>query len=153
MATNPLADLKDLHSPTSISVFPLAPGWYLLLIMVILFFGIIIWLKFRKQTKRSRVKEIYALFENLEQNSTNNTQLLADLSIFLKRVAISQFPDQQIQLKFGKEWLLFLDQTGKTTEFSNGIGKCLANTYQANAQSDDYHALFKLIKEWLRIVL
>lgn len=153
MATNLLDNLKDIHQPAKVSIFPLAPSWYLLLALLVILASIIIWLKLHKKKKAQQIKQIYSILGTLEQNCTSNKELLADISILLKRVAMWRFPDRQVQLKFGNEWLVFLDQTGKTTEFSSGIGKCLANSYQFNANNNDYQALFNLIKKWLRIVL
>ena len=36
MENNSLADLKDLQLPDAVSIFPLAPGWYAVIILLVL---------------------------------------------------------------------------------------------------------------------
>ncbi|MCX8515012.1 MAG: DUF4381 domain-containing protein [Burkholderiales bacterium] len=145
-----LAQLKDVHLPPPVSMLPLAPGWYILIALVILIFSVVIYFMIKAQYKRKHDLKIYAMFEQINHNAKSN--LIEETSILLKRVALKKFPQQSPHLLFEQEWLKFLDATGKTTNFTNGPGKVLLNIYH-KPQQNDYKELYKVVKLWLQEVL
>jgi len=155
MATNnPLSELKDVHLPEAVSVWPLAIGWYIVIGVIILIIAGLIWWQIRQRKKQQQINEIEQLLSAIETKSsfTNDDEIIGECSILLKRVAILKFPEQQPQLLFGSKWLQFLDTTGKTTEFSKGHGMCLGEIYQQQ-QIENKQQFFALLKTWLRSVL
>lgn len=154
MDTNALNGLKTVHLPTAVSVFPLAPGWYI--VLAIILFAIIfaiLWLRHKQMRQQAR-GEVYILFDELEANHqlNANPELLSELTILMKRVAMMRYPEASAHTLYGKDWLHFLDKTGKTNTFSQGAGRVLLNVYQPQ-QVDDTHELFMVIRQWLRTVL
>ena len=147
-----LTELKNIHQPSIISVFPLAPGWYLLGILLLIAGGIIFRQLRKKSLRQKQRAEIFQLFTECRSRQHNPAEMLAEISILLKRVAIMRCPEQQTQTLFGEKWLLFLNTSGKTTNFTNGAGNILGNPYQQHTQkiSDDF---FAVIQQWLRTVL
>ena len=153
MESNSLANLKDLQLPEAVSVFPLAPGWYgVIIIMVLLMLALSYW-QMRRLAHQRKVASIVELLTLIEQqNSSSGTQLLAEVAILLKRVAREKFPEQQPQNLFGEPWLQFLDSSGKTTQFTQGAGRVLLEVYQ-NKPLENPQALFDVVRAWLKVVL
>lgn len=152
--TNPLAELKDVHLPAPVSIFPLATGWYIVIAIIFILVAVLIWWQLRRHKKKQQQQEIFSLLKQIEANAvtTSDEKTIEECSILLKRVAVAKFPEQKPQLLFGKNWLQFLDKTGKTTEFTTGSGHYLGEIYQKQ-QLEDKEAFFALIEKWLRSVI
>jgi hypothetical protein len=147
---NALNELKDIHLPEQISIFPLAVGWYILIALILVITIVVLWQNSKKRKYKTQIRNIYQILDTIERK--DDDEVVSEVSILLKRVAIMQFPDQNPHTLFGEKWLMFLDKTGKTTEFTNGTGKCLSNIYQKQ-QLDNPKQFFILIKKWLGTVL
>lgn len=155
MESNSLANLKDLQLPDAVSIFPLAPAWYGVIIGVILLMAALGYWQMRRLTHQRRVASIVELLTLIEQQNSSQTlgtQLLAEVAILLKRVAREKFPEQQPQNLFGEPWLQFLDSSGKTTQFTQGAGRVLLEVYQ-NKPLENPQALFDVVRAWLKVVL
>ncbi len=152
--TNPLAELKDVHLPAPVSIFPLATGWYIVIGLIFILVAVLIWWQLRRHKKKQQQQEIFSLLKQIEANAvtTSDEKTIEESSILLKRVAVAKFPEQKPQLLFGKNWLQFLDKTGKTSEFTTGSGRYLGEIYQKQ-QLEDKKAFFALIEKWLRSVI
>lgn len=153
-SANPLAELKPLHLPPEVSWWPPAIGWYLLLAVVIVML-VIAWWRYRKYCAAKRLRqtitEQWLAIEN-EYLANPSPEVLATVNVFLKRVAVKYYPEEKPQLLTGNEWLIFLDKSGKTSDFSKGSGKLLANPY-CRTELSDCHELFAVIRSYLKVVL
>lgn len=150
MENNSLADLKDLQLPDAVSIFPLAPGWYAVIILLVLIALALGYWQIRRLRKQRKVANIVWLLDSIELQ--DNPQLLAEVSILLKRVAREKFPEQQPQNLFGEKWLQFLDSSGKTTAFTQGSGRILLDVYQNKALGNPA-ACLAVVKAWLKVVI
>lgn len=152
MDNNPLADLKNIHLPQNVSIFPLTVGWYLVISLILLAIIFLLYWQFILKKRLRQKKHIYHLLSELEATASANETILSDVSILLKRVAIMRFPELHPQSLFGEKWLAFLDKTGKTSAFGRGPGRVLLNIYK-NEQLKNHAEFFVIIKQWLRNVL
>jgi hypothetical protein len=154
MATSSLNQLRDIHLPPVPSIFPLAPAWYAVIIVLILTLGAITYSLWKILQRKRQFKEINQLINQIEHQYHNqeSDDTLAQLSIVLKRVAILRLGKHKPHALFGQQWLNFLDQHGNTSAFSTGVGQILENVYQKQAiiNPDD---LFHLVRQWIRRVL
>lgn len=152
--SNPLAELKDIHSPHDVSSWPLAIGWYVLIAIGIIVAVIYLMRYIHKKNKQAHFNQLNELLSAIEANYSliSDTEIIAECSVLLKRIAREKFPNENPQMLLGNEWLTFLDRTAKTQEFSAGYGKCLANTYQRQAL-DNKDEFFNLIRQWIRSVI
>ena len=153
MDNNVLSQLKPIHLPHMVSLFPLAYGWYMLLIIFIIFMVLLVWKLIKYHRRQKNIKYIYSLLLAIQSNQNIDDQVLAEVSILLKRVARMRFPEQHPQRLFGYAWLQFLDQTGKTNHFTSGVGMALANIYQHNILQIDKEEFLNLIKAWIKVVI
>lgn len=148
----PELPFKDIHLPDSISWWPLAPGWWILLSVMIGFIILVIALLrmyFKSSLKKDAVKELNYI-ESMFEKTQDTTQCVSELSIFLRRVVLSQ--KQQIHAAglTGIAWLKLLDQHLGTSDFSQGPGQILlVGPYQPEVENRDVEQLIKLCRKWV----
>lgn len=133
-----LKQLRDIQLPDSISLWPLAIGWYflgaLLIIVSALMIAYFVRRSRRLQSRRYLVKRLENLRERYQQERDARV-IAVELSMLLRRASLVSFPRQLVAGLQGEQWLSFLDQTGDTSEFSEGIGRVLLTApYQSQAQ-------------------
>lgn len=158
MQTNDLlAQLKDIYLPARVSQWwPLAYGWWLLLGLIVLIFIIfLIILHFRKKRnsyKDSIVNDFRKTIEETQQNKPK--EALQNISVYLKRVALQKFPNQEIKTLHGEQWLEFLDSKMKKQNFKNTKANMLANSYRAiELDRQTLNEILTVAEQWLRRVL
>lgn len=143
--------LKDLHLPEAISWWPPAYGWWLLAILIPLFIVLIYWF-YKRLTRKTALKAAKKILADIRQNNKlDNFQKLCELSVLLRRVAISVFPRADVAGLTGRAWLEFLDGSLKDKPFSTGIGACLAEApYRKVPPSGlEISQLISLCEDWL----
>jgi hypothetical protein len=102
---DPLAQLNDIHLPQAIGFWPLAYGWWILLVVTILLLvsatigGYLHW---KKQHPKRQALQL------LEQLTPNQADWPQQINSLLKRLALSYFPAEQVASLQGKAWLGFL---------------------------------------------
>lgn len=158
MQTNDLlAQLKDIYLPAKVSQWwPLAYGWWLLLGLIVLIFIIfLIILHFRKKRnsyKDSIVNDFRRTIEETQQNKPK--EALQNISVYLKRVALQKFPNQEIKTLHGEQWLEFLDSKMKKQNFKNTKANMLVNSYRAiELDRQTLNEILTVAEQWLRRVL
>ena len=150
--------LRDIHLPGDPSFWPLAPGWWLLLILVLLIGAWLVLKLLRRMKQKKHQQQILNEYTQLETKLLNNpnNEAIANINIFLRRLAISKYPRSDIASLTGANWLQFLDESGNTQEFSKGIGRILVDApYQSgelkNFNSKEFTSSFtSLIRAWIK---
>ncbi|WP_419810184.1 DUF4381 domain-containing protein [Bacterioplanoides sp.] len=119
--------LKALHLPEAISWWPLAPGWWLLLISTLVVLGLLAWWLLRhyrvKQYQRAARAELRVCYKNWQQHQ-NNQLLLQQVNHVLKRVCRQRLP-AGLSLS-GEPWVEFLNQSAGKTVFIEANARALA---------------------------
>jgi hypothetical protein len=145
-----LDQLKDIHLPPPVGWWPPAPGWWLLLIGVagLALAGYFLRRYFKHSYRRAALRELRALRENaIGLGDRSRLELLAAL---LRRVAIRSCGREQVAPLSGEAWLAFLDRSGKTGQFTTGVGRALgSDLYRAGVEAD-LQGLFPLVESWIR---
>ena len=131
--------LQDIHLPESASIWPLAIGWWVLIVVIILVatWFIIKVIKRVKQKKNQR--KILAQFRVLEQKlkDSPSNATVAEINTLLRQLAITYYPRSETASLTGGDWLNFLDVSGGTHDFSRGAGRILIEApYQLDQQLD-----------------
>lgn len=145
---NNLPELRDIHLPSDeISVFPLAYGWWgILLFAVALIFLVkaVLWI-------RRTSAAIYArkLLQGLQDN--NSLSAVVKMSEILRRVCVRQYP-QAVSL-FGNEWIEFLNSKSKK-QLDEQTAELLKNAPFMQENSADYSAekqrkLWQFCYDWI----
>ena len=150
---DPLSNLADIHLPDPVSAWPPAYGWWLVaLLLACCLIAVVIWLRHRHQRSAYR-REALAQLNTLKEKAAsqhNPTLIAAELSALLKQVAITLSGRKSTASLTGEEWLKFLDDKGRTSDFTQGQGRVLgADIYKPNVQID-LEKLFKLSQQWIK---
>lgn len=149
-APNPLQDLRDIHLPEAISDFPIAWGWWLLLVIVAgtIAAGTYFYLKQRKENAVKRSALALLKQHYLEFQQDHDSQRFLQLSNqVLKRYCLTHYP-QAVGLS-GAKWAHFLVCYSQQTRFSDETLAALSEgLYQ---QRCDYNAddLYHACGHWL----
>jgi hypothetical protein len=150
--TKALQGLRDIHLPEPIPFWPLAPGWWLLTVVIVLLLVLAGWLWIRHRRtayRRVALKELQQLRQALEQGHVD-IPIVAELSILLRRAAISRYGRQQVAALNGAAWLEFLDRTGRTTHFSTQ-GQALLDAPYRRCTMEHVEPLLSLAQRWLQV--
>lgn len=111
-AENPLDKLRDIHLPDQIDQFPYAPGWWILLALILLAVGFYLYRVYQyKRAIRLIIPakaEIAALRALAPEDI--NAQSMTTLSALLKRVCLIYFPQKLVASLSGTSWVTFLNQ-------------------------------------------
>lgn len=151
MLGNQALQLRDIHLPDSVSWWPLAPGYWIILIIIALLV-VSAWL-FRRWQHQQKLKQVIQVeFRRIErdyQQSNDALRLTKELSVLLRRVSLACFPESDCESLVGERWLTFLDQQLQNSgEFSQGVGKVLATAPYSRHIDIDAQALLTLCQRW-----
>jgi hypothetical protein len=164
--------LRDIHLPDTVSWWPIAPGWWIIILLVGFGLALLIYMKKRKEQRELRCAGINTL-DNIileYESHQDKVKLVADLSILLRRLCISHFSRQETKQEAKKEtqqkvanltgekWLAFLQRgidnlkLEKNASFISGAGRVLiAVPYQPDNQdvNVDVESLLLLCRAWI----
>lgn len=115
-----LAQLKDIHLPPPVGWWPLAPGWYVLMVFIFILIAVLTAALYKRHLNARPKKHALALLKtySAQYEKDHNAQLAsARISELLKRVALVYFPRHQVASIHGTTWIEFLNQTGKGINF------------------------------------
>ena len=152
---NPTAatlDLHDIHAAAVPSFWPPAPGWWLLvavLLTVLVLLGLWAARRYRiRQRKRQIMDELESLSAGYSKDNISN--FVASLSMLLRRVALQRHARARVASLTGTDWLRFLDDTGGAGEFAGGVGQILeTGPYQRHNREVPAEALLALVRRWV----
>ncbi len=159
-AEDPLNELADIHMPDAVSFWPPAPGWWVLValvvVTVVLLYRQQLALVFLKRRLASALRELdkaYRAFQEQQgvaaQRNAAGLQLLQTFNAILKRVALVHYTDTQLPKLNGRTWLRFLDAQAFSAEFTVGAGKVLGDGTYRPVFDADVDALHTLCRQWI----
>lgn len=150
-AQDPLAQLRDIHLPTTIDTWPPAPGWWVLGALVLLAICAALYWLFRRWRQNRYRREALAELQALQdQYGDNPGEYVEHYSALLKRVALTRYPREVVAGLTGERWARFLDTTGGTREFSMGAGQALISGAYEKQTDADIAQLHHLGEHWIR---
>jgi len=144
--------LKDIHLPEAIGWWPPAIGWWLLVVLIALLIVFLYWF-YKRLTRKSAIRAAKKNLAIIKENpALDNNQKLRELSILVRRVAISLSPRSEAASLTGQQWLAFLDKSLTGAPFSEGCGQLLADAPYRNTQptEQEISQLISLCEDWLK---
>lgn len=153
MNTSPLAgiDLHDILAAPPPAFWPPAPGWWVLMVVVLSLLVVSVWQGLRIVRLRRRRERILSELDDLATHSPD--QVVTQVSMLLRRVALMRFSRHEVAPLSGNAWLTFLDRTGGDGAFMQGAGNVLATApyvFKNEVSGVDNDALITLAREWIR---
>ena len=150
---DPLAQLRDIHLPDSISAWPPGPGWWLLAAGTLLALAaLVIWL-WRRHRANAWRREALAALETAHrewQADGDTAVFLHRVNAVLKRAALRQFPNYDVARLSGAQWEAFLDRQWRKRPVADFATLSFAERAYSPAPGElDIDALATLGRRWL----
>jgi hypothetical protein len=140
--------LRDVHLPPPVGWWPLAPGWWIALGLALATILLAIYL-IRRWRRQTLIKLALAELKAIETGELGAPEKLREISMLLRRIALTAYPRAEIAGLAGEAWLQWLDQPFGQPRFSLGAGRLLlTGPYQRLADAD-LAGLCALCREWL----
>ncbi len=154
-----LSNLRGIVEPSAVSVWPLAPGVWALLALVVIWLTVagVLWWRHRRRNayRRAALRELATIRQDLGQPAKRNRALLA-LPSLVKRVALAAFPRAQVAPLSGEAWIQFLNRTSRRPLFAGSPGQLLAGIpYIKDSELDEIpdqevRTLLHSVARWIR---
>ena len=109
---DPLDQLNPLREPAAIGWWPLAPGWWLLIALVLIACALVAWrllARYRRNAYRRRGIAALSEIRDHWQTSEDATTCLTRANALLKAVALKAYPQRDIASLSGESWQEFLN--------------------------------------------
>lgn len=155
-AEDPLSQLADIHLPGAVSFWPPAPGWWLLLAVVLFALALLGRQQYRLWQKNRRLQLVLAelaltwrVYQQQAGPNQAGLSFLYAVNSLLKRVALLHHGEAAVAPLTGAAWLNFLDRTGGNTEFTLGAGKVLGDGEYRPRFEADAEALYQVARHWI----
>ncbi len=149
-AAYPLQSLRDIHAMPAAPWWPPAPIWYVVAALVLCALLVTIYILYRRRLYRllalRKLNEIYHHFQT--HHLTNH--YLQNANQLLRRTALVTYPHNLVAALHGREWLKFLDATGRTLAFTRGVGRCLSEQAYQKSPDIDIHNVHRTIQQWIK---
>ena len=155
--------LRDIHLPEPVSWWPLAPGWWILLGLIVLTVVtayLYIYFKRRGELSRQAMAELTNIVNHYQQHR-DPARMVSAISALLRRVTVTLYPQHNVAGLTGEQWLRFLDDiapkknSGEAARFNSELGQYLITLpYCAKPRVDQQRVkeLVLLCRSWLQQV-
>ena len=144
--------LSYVRPPYPNGMLPLGSGWRIVLYAISALIAISVLIRYSPRMKRRR--EALAVFKDLRRSFADDgdiTALASELSVLMRRVALYRFGREKTAGLNGRDWTLFLKQTG--ADLNEEDERLLASTAYAPASSccDNTGGkhLLRSVQKWL----
>ena len=137
--------LRNIHLPADIGWWPLAPGWYIVAILVITSLSILAWMLHR-YIKRNRYRKV--LLKELQTASKNGEPISQLANALMRRASREAYGLEKVSLH-GEQWQLFLQQQCDKQLADTALAALAIHCYAPNYEEDS-QAIFDTTKTWLQ---
>lgn len=120
--------LRDLHLPEAVGLWPLAPGWWILIAMAATGLGYFLYkqyLRWRRNAARRLALSELARVRVEFDNGMDALTLSKELSELVRRSMLAYAPRAEVAGLTGDRWLEWLDRGMESKPFTTGSGKHL----------------------------
>ena len=147
--------LKDIHLPEAVAWWPPAPGWWILAALCLTLAAWLLYRYRRNQGRRhlrhSMEREWHELQQRFQQHQ-DPRQLTRELSVLLRRVAMSVTGRDMVAGQTGDSWLQQLDALADRRLFDTTAGRQLISAPYQPATKIDTAELLAISRQWLTLV-
>jgi hypothetical protein len=148
---DPLANLLPLRAPDVIGWWPLAPGWWFLIVAALIALAALTYVGIRyfkrNAYRRRALRQLQDLHTRYQSNS-EATLYLGQINSLLKSVALAAYPRREVAAMHGADWECFLGNCVKpVAPFPDGFA--MAN-YVKTSPDIDLAQLYRAALYWIK---
>lgn len=150
---NPLLQqLRDVHLPNEVGWWPLAPGWWLLMLVTALLLAWLLrkWLHWRQlnRYRKDAIAELNNLLHHWQQDG-DTARYLQSAAAVLRRALLHLDGGKKSVSLTGQHWVAALHSYTKITLSDSTIEALTIAGYQSNPEVEVAHVNRQLV-DWLR---
>jgi hypothetical protein len=145
-------DLRDVHLPEPPPWWPPAPGWWLLFALVLLA-GLAAWLYWQRYRAERPRRMALAELDAVARRCADEPQRLAsELSIWLRRVALTLQPRIDVAGLTGQDWLDALQRLSPGSTLVRDCQQLLLQGPYApvSASGEELEGVLEACRDWTR---
>jgi hypothetical protein len=149
---DPLAQLRDIHLPEPVGWWPLAPGWYVLMLLILLIMMIITYRVYKRHVNglaKNKALELLTFYKDHYDKDRNAQVASARVSELLRRVALVYYPRAQVAGLHGDDWVEFLNKTSKKIDFKPVKAMLLDSPFKTG-ETVNLKPLFTRAEQWIK---
>jgi hypothetical protein len=146
--------------------WPLAPGWWALIVLVLAILGWLLWRFIKRQqlqrhinaalNELSRCRDTLLQQEALVASGSSTANLnqsrldfVNSVNAVLRRVALLHFPASTVASLSGQAWVDFIAEQDQRKQLSDEQAKALAHGRFARKIEIDSEALYGMARDWI----
>jgi Ca-activated chloride channel family protein len=151
--TDPVAGLIDVPLPHEVSLLPQTWEARVAIVLLATALGAALWrYAHLRRTNRYRREALAELSRIAHARNSGPSDLLARLTVLVRRTSLAAFPRAQVAPLIGPAWLSFLDRSYGGEEFCHGVGRLLVSgPYRPMAPDRaELQSLVRLVRRWIR---
>jgi len=130
--------LRGLHLPEPVGWWPLAPGWWVLIAILVVASGLLVraWLR-RRARSAARRKALRQLEESRSAYAYHGNPVVlgTEVSELLRRTMLAYAPRSEVAGLTGDAWLAWLDRDLDQPRFREGPGRSLLELPYRNPET------------------
>jgi hypothetical protein len=111
MEQDPVSQLRDIHIPEPGGFWPPAPGWWILMFVLVALVAVGVVLLRRRRQRNAWRSVAGRDLDRLASRAAVTSQWFSELNGLLKQSALARYPAQHPESMTGAEWVEFLLQT------------------------------------------
>ncbi|PXF63765.1 DUF4381 domain-containing protein [Kangiella spongicola] len=149
-----LKQLRDIHQPEPVSWWPLAPGWWIIIGLVVLIAALFIIKAILKKRHYRYVRLAVKELKQLKQ-ANEETRWLARSHNVMRRLSLCYVPEDKIGSMNQQEWQAFLQATSKQSLNNQTLSEQTINAFAdlpykpANySETLDKDAILNEVTQW-----
>jgi len=136
-----LNNLRDIAVPPPVSWWPLAPGWWFIIVLIISVLSYIAY--------RAWCNWCASAYRRAALCELNAATTIADVSNILKRTALVAFPRGEVASLSGKQWCTWLQRTG-TMSLPAAVLIAFTKDVFSNQQTQALPEVIDFAEAWIR---
>ncbi|MGF1746033.1 DUF4381 domain-containing protein [Vibrio minamisatsumaniensis] len=151
-------DLSPIITPSAPSWWPLAWGWWAVIITAIALIALVFFIVKRRQKKQQAKNEALAYFHKKNNRSQKSSPSPSEAQDIVRQAALSYFPREKVAGLAGDDWLKFLDSQLAKPLFATKQAQWQQTLYQDTTSMNDeqrkaHQQLVNDCETWLRKAL
>lgn len=149
-----LQQLVDIRPPLEPAWWQLSPAMLSLgavVLLALLLVAVVYYRRRRNHLLELATRELRQIADRVEAGDDERELALA-LNAWLKRVAVTAFPEREPGALCGQAWLEFLDHSSGAAQFSSGAGRAFADAVYQARPAVAAPELLGLCETWLQVI-